>query len=562
MPRGQWPAPGDGRPLAGREGADRHHDLLQPLALVASGRQGLTVTAVNRAAFAAGVRRGQALADARAVLPSLASRPAEPERDRAALAALAGWVGRYGPARNVEGEDGLWVDTTGVAHLYGGEAAMLRDLHQRLRRAGYTARIALAATPGAAYALARFAAHAGRPWLTVAEGRTAAALAALPVAALRLDAAALTLLRRLGLKEVGQLYRLPRDSLARRFRSRTVAGQLVERLDAALGLRAEPREGLAEPPELAARQTFAEPLISSDGLVTAIAALGAELCARLADAGRGLSRARVMLYRADGTSAGLAVGTAAPVRDPGHLMALLAGKLDGLDAGFGIDLIVFEALESAALAEVQPALSGPAGAAAVPGQGAADAAARLIDRLAARLGPRAVQCLAPADSHRPEQVAARRSWLADGIGRRAPDVTGRGPTGEGAGTAERPPFLLERPEPIAVMAEVPDGPPLRFTWRRVEHRTARAEGPERIEPEWWRGLPSRSAPAGARPSSPGDDPAAALGALVPPPAPLRPRDYYRVEDDRGGRFWVFRDGLYERTRDEGEPRWFMHGLFG
>lgn len=547
-----------------------------PLALVASGARGLTVTAVDAAAYAAGVRPGQGFADARAVLPSLASRPAEPGRDRAALLALARWLGRYGPARHADGEDGLWVDTTGVAHLYGGERALLADLERRLAAMGLTARVALAGSLGAAHALARYATTARRPWLLVGEqpADTAQALADLPVAALRLDAEAVLLARRLGLERIGQLYGLPRASLARRFRSQAVASALLERLDAALGRRPEPRASLAEPPELRLAQSFPEPLISSEGLSAAVAGLAEQLCRRLGERARGLRRVRLDLYRADGTTAGIVAGTAAPVREAAHLTALLAGKLESLDAGFGIDVVTLEALASEALQVSQVALAPAASdASGAPACGLADehdedraaAVARLVDRLSARLGADEVQHLAVAPSHWPERASLRRPWLSVGVGAgaRADDLAlrARAPAFAAAHHAgARPALLLERPEPIAVMAEVPDGPPLRFTWRRIEHRVARAEGPERIEPEWWRALPdARDRPRGRDGEQ---DAADALGARVPPPAPHRPRDYYRVEDGSGGRYWLFRDGLFGRAGDEAAPRWFLHGLFG
>lgn len=553
------------------------HDAASPLALVASAARGIVVTAVNEAAFAAGVRPGQALADARAVLPVLASRAAEPGRDRAALLALAGWLGRYGPARHIDDEDGLWVDTTGVAHLYGGEPAMLADLHRRLSGMGFTPRIALAGTCGAAHALARAATGRRQPWLLVGEGtdEISRALAGLPVEALRLDGDAVQLARRLGLKRIGQLYGLPRASLARRFRSEAVAAALVERLDAALGHRPEPRASLAEPPELSVAQRFAEPLISSEGLVAAITALAGRLCQRLGGFARGLRRVRLTLYRADGTVAEIVAGTAAPVREAAHVMGLLGGRLESIDAGFGIDVVTLEALASEPLHPSQVTLAASAVPAGEEGGGAGSlalrlveghdadvgaATARLIDRLAVRLGAGEVQCLASRPSHRPERASARRPWLAVGVALSARESAGGAAEAFAAHhhVAARPPLLLDRPEPITVMAEVPDGPPLRFTWRRVEHRVTRAEGPERIEPEWWRALPGQRAPATAGE----DEAAAALGARVPPPAPNRPRDYYRIEDHAGGRYWVFRDGLYGRAGEEGAPVWFLHGLFG
>lgn len=560
-----------------------------PLALVASGAHGLTVTAANRAARAAGVGPGQALAGARAVLPSLATRAAEPARDQAALLAMARWLGRYGPARNGDGVDGLWVDTTGVAHLYGGEEPMLAGLHQRLARLGLTARIGLAGTLAAAAALARCGTDSRHPWRCAANEETAAVLAPLPIAALRLDGEALVLARRLGLRRIGQLYGLPRASLARRFRSDALVAALLGRLDAAVGHAAEPRASLAEVPELRVLESFPEPLISSEGLLAAVRGLAERLCGLLAEQQRGLRRARLTLYRADGTSAEIGLGTSAPMRRADHVMRLLAGKLEGVDAGFGIDAVTLEALASEPLGNVQEALSrsasrasdarglGAAGGVVMAGgltAGGEHAAvvAELVDRLAARLGPAAVQGLEQAPSHRPERASRRRTWLALGIAtgdaaaRRRADGRPAAALDAAGERGARPPLLLERPEPIAVVAEVPDGPPLRFTWRRREYRVVRAEGPERIAPEWWRSLPSPSPGQEAERLGEGDGctggSAAAFGERVARPPAQRVRDYYRVEDRAGGRYWLYRDGLYDRVGEEGAPRWFLHGLFG
>lgn len=535
-----------------------------PFALVASG-SGLTISAANATALRAGIRVGMGLADARAVLPRLVTRPAEPDLDRAGLIGLARWLGRYGPARNVEGDDGLWVDTTGVAHLHRGEQHLLRDLMRRLQQFGHAPRLGLADTPGAAFAVARFATHFKRPVVRVPTGGVAAELAPLPIAALRLDADTVLLARRLGLKRIGQLYDMPRQSLARRFRSAEIAEALVERLDAVLGARSEPREALVEPPELRVTESFAEPLVSGEGVQAVVAKLAGELCDRLAETGRGLRRARLTLYRADGTSAEIAVAMMSAVRDSAHMLALVDGKLEGFDAGFGIDLVSFEAVASEPLGEVDVPLHGACAGDRLDAHGSdsaddgatAAAVARLIDRLSERLGRERVQVLLALPSHRPE-LAERRRPLLDAPGAEVVPEPSTAAFAAAHHAAARPPLLLAAPEPVSVMAEVPDGPPLRFTWRRIEHRVVRAEGPERIEPEWWLDLP-RAAPRMA----PEEEAAvAAPGTRVPPPPIHRARDYYRVEDAEGGRYWLYRDGLYGRDEDDAPPRWFVHGLFG
>ncbi len=574
-----------------------------PFALVEKGAHGLRIQAANTAALAAGVAVGAALPDARAALPTLAVRPAEPERDREALVALASWLGRYGPTRNMDGVDRAWIDVTGVPHLFGGEVALCADLARRLSHLGFTARIGLADTLGAAHALARCGPSGSSPHWTIAPpGGTKAALADLPVAALRLAPEDVRLLVRLGLKRIGQLYGLPRATLAARFRqagksqlrqnyvgqdhagrdqagrgtlSRTSAGtaaaELLLRLDQALGLVAEPRRPLLPPPETLSRLTFPEPLLTSDGVAGALDRLAILLAARLSDQSLAARRFRLALYRTDGTVAMASIGTRAPCRDPVHIRRLMGERLDALDAGFGIDVATLEAGHLGPLEAHQigfdAATSGTTGD---PGA--------LIDRLTSRLGRSRVLVPVLIDSHAPERREAWRPAL-DGGGEAAAGPGRSSRTGgthgigspqrdrgsfdpdEGgiarpAGVPIRPALLLSPPEPIAVLAGIPDGAPQRFVWRRLARRIVRSEGPERIAPEWWRHIGSASQ------------------------AP-ETRDYYRLEEVTGARYWVFREGLYGedaaqrgedvlREDDAGDaaergasalPRWFVHGLF-
>lgn len=516
----------------------------RPLALIEGGRRGLVITAVNPAAARRGIPTGLVLADARAAWPGLATRPADRARDGAVLAALARWAGRYGPARNTDGDDGLWIDITGVAHLFGGEAALLADLIGRLAAMGLAARAGLADTLGAAHALARHAASPRSAAVIAAPGAAATALAGLPVAALRLEAAAVILLRRLGLTRIGQLYGLPREALARRFRDAprkgrreaaergsALAGAVLDRLDQALGRSGEPRTPLGEPPQRQVRRHFPEPLASSNGLLAAAGALAAELCLLLAAAGEGARRFRLALYRADGTVAEAAAGTSSACRDPAHVLALLGERLAALDAGFGVDVVTLEASQVERLGPLQATLA----PAHTPGESAETG--RLLDRLANRLGEARVFRLEACASHVPERAERRRPALSAVGPGAAPPARGE------ESAAARPPFLLPVPERIEVVAEVPEGPPLRFSWRRVGHRVVKAEGPERIAPEWWRAI---------------GRPAAATAG--------RTRDYYRVEDERGGRFWLFRAGRWGEEEDTGEgpamPAWFLHGVLG
>ena len=657
------------------------------------------------------------LADARALVPGIAVVPGDPAADAGALAGLADWCGRYSPwtacdAAAGAGGGGLWLDVSGCAHLFGGEAALLADLAARLEGLGYTARAALADGPGAAWALARFACpDARRPWRVVAPGKARAALSGLPVAALRLPAETASALERLGLETVGDLEAAPRSSLAARF-----GDALVTRLDQAMGRRPEPISPRRPAAAVQARAVFAEPIGRLDDVRRAARRLVEKVCADLGRRRRGARGLALALYRVDGKAATVAVGTARPVRDPRHLERLLAERLDGLDFGFGADAMALSVTRAQPLAAEQLSLAmpgppptvmpgpriksggvpgthvppptrplpahtampqdvdgrdkpghdelgvrgpgdgdpgagpslgsrfrgndgvggGPAGAGGrsgagmtcgrtrplpvmpglVPGiscsqirpswsnhvdarnksghdelgvagagvqslprtrsgdgdpggEGDGDAAVdRLADRLGSRLGAGNVVRFAPRASFLPERAVAARAPgepVTGAVG--IPWLRGR----------KRPLCLFLRPEPIAAMAPVPDGPPVLFRWRRRLHRVAWAEGPERLGAEWWR-----------------ED-------LPAPPGAARTRDYFRVEDGDGRRFWLYRNGLYRAAAaapvlaaDDGEaeperphrrarprpgappaapppaaegvpaeaaPAWFVHGIF-
>lgn len=544
----------------------------EPFALVdLNGRGGIVITAPNAAAAREGVVAGMALTDARAMLPSLRARPGDRPEDARVLFRLSQWAGRYGPSRSHDGEDGFWCDVTGVAHLYGGEDALLSDVIGRLARNGIPARAALAGTYGAARALARYGIARDGGVACIPPGQTAQALAPLPVEALRLDAATVLLLKRLGLKRIGDLYAVPRVSLAHRFESEEASSRVLLRLDQALGHQAEPLKPNFDLAPVFVRRAFVEPLISSQPLEGLIDAMCEDIAEMLKARGEGTRALRLDFFRADGTWGATGAIMRTFSNDAVHFKMLLRPKLTRIDAGFGIDLLSLEAYQTGPCDSTQDGFAEEGAAAYDPGP--------LIDALTNRLGRDAVTIASPQASHIPERSEASppaiegltASWhdsaaVADnsGAGRhpakgmtktkairpaggvRVPPLSSQQreggyvppwPYGKGV---RRPPFLLPRPEPIAVIAEVPDGPPARFTWRRVERRVARAQGPERIAPEWWRMI-GRSAGAKA----------------------ARARDYFEIEDEAGAAYWVFRHGLYG-TEDEGheaQPAWFLHGLF-
>lgn len=471
-----------------------------PFALVAPGNGGVRVVAVDAFAASEGLHPGMPLADARALLPGLKVAEADPASDARALGMLADWCTRYTPWTATDGNDGLVLDITGCAHLLGGEPELLADLVKRLRHTSLTARIAIADTPSAAWACSR---HGKETIVPPEQSRNV--VAALPVAALRLLPEAVERLRGLGLRTIGDILPLPRAPLARR-----VGMAILERLDRVLGREEEPISPRGATTEWRTRIAFAEPIGRAEDIECATMRLLEELCRRLGRDGRGIRRLELAVYRVDGSTQRLGIGTGKASRDAQHLFRLFTEKLKEADPGYGVETMIVTAAETDCLRADQLDLS--------ESKNTVDADLnRLIDRLQNRLGRNSLVRIAPFDSHIPERAVTVLPAMA--------------PPNDGDWLAEqpRPIRLLPCPEPIEAVAPVPDEPPVRFAWRNIGHRVIEAEGPERIEPEWWR------AKEGAR-----------------------FRDYYRIEDEAGRRFWVFRDGPYESDRT---PRWYMHGLF-
>ncbi|HSE77837.1 MAG TPA: DNA polymerase Y family protein [Alphaproteobacteria bacterium] len=474
-----------------------------------------------------GLAPGLPLADARAFLGPAAGAleiaAADPAADVACLDGLAAWCGRYAPWTVSDGVDGVWLDITGSDHLYGGERRLIDDLTARLSRLGYVARAAIADTAGAAWALAR---HGAEDITVVPPGleATRTALAPLPVAALRLPSTVVEILERLGLRCIETLHALPREGLAARF------GDLARlRLDQALGAIAEPISPRRPVAPWRTRLTFAEAIGTAEDLARIVERLLADLLARLAANHLGARRLALAFYRVDGATAEVTVGASRPTRDARALARLFAPHLETIHPGFGVEAATLDAMMVESLLPAQLGF-GPTWTDA--DETAVDLAP-LIDRLANRLGPDAVFRLALRESHIPER-ATRRVRATDRVPDRARDADDAAARWS---DAQRPLRLLPHPEPIEATAPVPDDPPILFRWRGCVHRVRRADGPERLSPEWWR--------------------------IFGVPAALRtrrtnPRDYYRVEDIAGHRFWVYRDGLF---RNDAPPRWFLHGVF-
>ena len=504
------------------------------LPLVVFGKRGNLdlLVAVDAAAARLGLTAGLALAQARAMHPTLTAVPENQAADAHLLDAIADWCQRYTPLVAADPPDGILLDIGGCAHLFGGEAKLRDDLLRRVTGFGFSARIAIATTIGAASAAARFGdaamAQPGR-MIPACErsgnrdhpsGRSEReSLAPLPLAALRLPAETVAALARLGLKRIGDILDLPRAPLAARFGT-----DLLRKLDRALGREDEPLTPILPVAPYVAERNFHEPIMREEDVLAIVERLAARLKTALAARGDGARRLELALFRTDGAVKRIAAGTSRPLREPQSIRALFVERLaalgDEIDPGFGFDLARLSVLNA------EPCPDEQIGLGTNEDQAELD---RLVDRLSARLGRRRVSRLAAHDSHIPElavaalpaQAMARAELGWDAFRRFRADVE----------LSPRPLRFLTRPEPIAeVFALVPDGPPMLFRWRRALHEVVAAEGPERIEGAWW-----SEAGGGAR-------------------------DYFRVEDKAGLRFWLFRAGLY-RDIAKSTPRWFLHGMY-
>lgn len=482
-----------------------------PLVLVERSGNALRLAAVDARAQALGLTPGQALADARAWQPELIAIAMDAPADAHWLALLARQCGDFSPAVEIVPPDTILLDIAGAAHLFGGEGGLADALLARLTEAGVTARHALADTPVAARALAH---HVGHP-----ADDEAAAIRALPVAALGLAAEATTALCRAGLTRIGDVAVRPLAGIAARFGAGAVGA-----LRQLLGEEQVPLTPLPHHAPLRFERRFAEPVAHQASIAAALLELLGEAVQALAERALGGRRFRLALDRSDGAKRRLDIVTGAPTRDPALVLRLfderIAALADPLDPGFGYDRLTLAVPVTDALDPVQRDFAGDA-----PGS---DGLAELIDRLSTRLGAGAVRRLVPQDSHIPEQGQLALPAIHCSAPQRWPaPAPGEPPL--------RPLFLFDPPQPVEAVAEVPDGPPLRFRWRRKLHEVRLFEGPERIAAEWWRRVGGEEA---------------GQGGLT--------RDYYRIEDERGRRYWLFRHGLYD---EKPQPKWYLHGLF-
>jgi protein ImuB len=481
-----------------------------PLVVVETVKNMQRLYALNEPARRLGLVRNMPLSTARAMYPDLRVIPADPDADGFLLKKLAEWCVRYTPHVGLDMPDGLFLDVTGVAHLMGGEKALLQDLLARVKSFGFQACAAMAPTPAAAFALARFT-----PGAIIGPEELQAALFPLPLAALRLEEDKLAGLAEAGLFQVKDIVNFPRAPLTARF-----GENVLIRLDQALARRHESINPCLPVPLFMVEKNLAEAVTRQEDILTLIGRLAPLLCGLLQEGGQGARRLEVMLFRVDGGVRRLEVGTSRPLRAPHTILQLFTDRLhllaEDYDAGFGFEKIRLSALQTENFEHRQENLAG---------RNKGLAFSELIDRLGARLGRQKILKPFLQDTHIPEAACA----LLPANGRCKDSPTP--PALQDSLGALRPPRLLAKAEAVTALAEIPDGPPIRFRFRRVLHDVALAEGPERIAMSWWR-----------------DDQGHALT-----------RDYFRVESREGIRLWLYREGLYER--ETARPQWFVHGLF-
>jgi protein ImuB len=519
-------------------------DRAAPLAAIAKVSNAERLVCVDANTARLGLTAGLSLADARARHPGLVAVEANPAEEARLLEALCDWCSRFTPLAALDCADGLMLDISGVAHLFGGEQALMDSCVGRLAGLGVTAAGGVAGNPRAAWALARFSAQKIAPE-PLSDKAFAKLFHDLPLAALGLDEKTVADMARAGLKRIGDIAFRPRAPITARFGALPMA-----RLDALKGLERSSIAPRFAAPDFCAERRFASPVQTVEAIEATLRKLADDLVVLLERQAKGARAIELALYRVDGDVRRIKVGASRPLNEARAIVRLFAERLaspqeETIDAGFGVDLMRLSCLAAEPLAPSQAELERAHEAER------ARALADLIDRLSARLGPRAVTRRELVEAHLPEQAeraapatlgeARRRGEESRHCEERSDEAIQKpaAPTpgllrfarNDGSTIAPgRPLKIFARPEPIDALAEVPDGPPLRFRWRRVLHDVAAIEGPERIAAPWWR-----------RPDAP-------------------TRDYFRAEDSQGRRFWLYREGLW--GRETARAKWFVHGVFG
>jgi protein ImuB len=471
----------------------------KPFVFTAPVHNRMIITAVNPVAEAQGIRIAMPLADAKAIVSSLEVFDDQPERGPQLLKALGEWCIRYTPVVGIDLPDGLLLDVSGCTHLWEGERPYLKEIVTKLRAIGYDVRGAMADTIGTAWAVARY----GKVTPIIDSGEQKAALMTFPPAALRLEEDVLARLQKLGLYQIGSFINMPRSVLRRRF-----GPQLLLRLGQALGQETEAIEPLYPVSPYEERLPCLEPIRTATGIEIAIKVLLEQLCLRLQNEGKGLRTAILKGYRVDNRMVQAEIGTNRPSHNEQHLFKLFELKISSIEPALGIELFTLEALKVEDVSPSQEALWIGNPGLKTP------AVAELLDRVAGKIGEENIRRYLPAEHYWPE----RSIRLATAIEEKPATVWRT--------DKPRPVQLLFKPEPIEVTAPIPDYPPMLFRYKGKLHEIRKADGPERIEREWW--------------LDGGEH-----------------RDYYNVEDAEGQRYWLFRSGHYSGDNSQ----WFIHGFF-
>jgi protein ImuB len=471
-----------------------------PFVLVAPDHGRMVITAANTCALEKEIGTGILLADAKAIIPSLIYFDDKPSLPFKLLSGIAEWCIRYTPFAAIDLPDGLMLDITGCTHLWGSEEQYLTDMCKRLNDFGYHTGIAIADTVGAAWALARY----GKNKSIVETGQHAAALLSLPPSALRIDPATIERLQKLGLSRIGSFSNMPRTALRSRF-----GEHFLKRLDQALGSEEEIILPIQPVIPYCERLPCLEPIITLKGIEIALQKLLGTMCARFKHEEKGLRNAVFKCYRVDGKIQTIEIGTHRPSANSIHLFKLFENKIETIEPALGIELFTFQALKVEALSPMQEKLWDRSAGWDDMGL------SQLLDRISGKFGDKCIHRYLPCEHSWPEY-----SFIS------ASSITEKIQTAWKAGRP-RPLQLLSKPEPIEVTAPVPDYPPMLFRFKGKLHKITKADGPERIEPEWW--LQEE-----------------------------KHRDYYYVEDEEGHRYWLFRSGHYDNAKSW---QWFIHGFF-
>lgn len=460
----------------------------------------MIITAVNEIAHSLGIAPGMAVADARMIIPRLEVLDDKPGLTGKLLKKLAQWCIRFTPCAGIDPHEGLMLDVSGCAHLWGGDTSYLREITLRLRARGYHIRAAIADTIGAAWALSRFS----KENMIAEPGTHPGLLLSFPPEALRLEHDNVELLRKLGMTQIRHIVSMPKRALRRRF-----GLNIIRRLDQAFGQEEEKVKSIQPAEPFQERLTCLEPIITRTGIEIGLQQLLHKLCSRLRQEQKGLSAARFSAFRVDGTNQRIEIGTNRPTNYVQHLYKLFELKLSAIEPALGIELFTLEAQKVERVSPEQEKIWD-----SEPGP-EHDGLSELIDRITGKFGSNRVHRYLPDEHYLPERSITPvtsldekpvTSWLTD---------------------KPRPVILLYKPECIEVTAPIPDYPPMLFRHNGKLHTIIKAEGPERIEQEWWLNEGKH-------------------------------RDYYCVEDEHGHRYWLFRAGHYT---PEGIHQWYLHGYF-